>query len=926
MVDLHRHDMFSRFDGFGEPAKLAQLAKSLGHTALGTSNHGNTSGLVQTYNGCKKAGIKPILGVEGYFLPKYKPQDRGYHLCVFAKNLKGYRNMNALQYAGEKQKYYNPIWDLGLLEEYHEGLICTTACIASYSSKCILAGKQELAKRYLGRLQDIFGDDLYVEIQPYVVSDAGMQEKVNRGLIELADELGLRMILTSDSHRGEKDDFDTYLKMHEMNGSSEEWVRGTYEERYMPAPMEMEKRFVKMHGEDYGRDKAKKMALQMQANLEELEASVEEDILGQLKLKLPAIDSTGGETNEQKIVRLVKEGLHKRGKWNKQYIERCKQELDVIKVNGFIDYFLIVADYVNWAKDHGICTGPGRGSACNCLVAWALYITEVDSIHFGLDFRRFMRYDKKSFPDIDIDFEMDRRGEVIDYLMTKYAGQAARVASYGFYQVDNTVNDLAKVCGLLTDKQVSPDEAAQNKQTIKDIRATLRKYYHGAEGAGAKLDVDALYTGEDASKVKGWNEDYGHIIDHFCKLFAKVRFVGTHASGVVITSGDILEYTAIRLDKNGDLNSVYNLADLDQLNIIKFDILGLKTMQSIGECRRLAGLDSFDIKYTEDPELLKHFREGDTCGVFQFEKGTAKRILSQIHCDCFNDVVATCAINRPGPLERGIPEVYAENKLNKENIDQDDIVYKYTAESYGTLVYQEQLLLICVNVGGLEWNEADKIMKFSKRQAWMEAAMEKYMAETGVNVKEKFISNAVKNGLSRDRAEATYESLMSYSFNKGHAVGYCIVSLEEMFYKVYYPQYFWYAKMKYAKDDREREEFASEATKAGQVIFLPHVNYSMEQMSIRKVEGESALQMGISEIKGIGEKAAAEIVAERKKGGIFTSYDNFYDRCAGRAVNKKVIGILVEQGALEFKKQTYIKRVKAYNVSLYSRPHKERNW
>lgn len=911
--DLHRHTQFSRFDGFGKPSELAKLAKELGHTALGVSDHGNTNGLVQMYDACKREGIKPILGVEGYFLPVYKPQQRGFHLCLFAKDLVGYRNLNAIQFDGEKQKYYNPIWTFELLEKYHEGLICTTACIASYSSQCILKGKVDQAKKYLEKLQSIFGEDLYVEVQPYKVSEVGAQEKINVGMIQLADELGLKCVLTSDSHRGRKEDFDTYLKMHLMDGHDPEWVRGTYEERYMPAMWEMEKRFVKMHGKDF--NNAKALAKQMHNNLEELEAKVDGDILGKLPLQLPKVDSD--KDSEKEIVRQIKEGLKKRGQYTKEYIQRCKEELDVIKTNGFIDYFLIVADYVNWAKNRGICVGPGRGSVCNSLVAYAMHITDVDSIRFNLDFRRFMRYDKKAFPDIDMDFEMDRRGEVIEYLINKYPGQSARVSSYGLYQVDNTINDLAKVCGLPTDKTVDEQEAKAHKETIREMKKVINKY----KTEDGSIDNDSLLHGEDESLVSMWNKKYDNIIIHFTKLFGKVRFIGTHAAGVILTSGDVLQYTSIRMDKAGNLYSTFNLEDLNSINIIKFDLLGLKTMQSIGECRKLAGKTEFDISEVDDPKLLDAFRNGNTCGIFQFEKDTAKRILSEINCDCFDDVVATCAMNRPGPLSMGMPEQYADNKANQDQIDKSDLRYQYTKESYGSVVYQEQLLLICVYIGGLEWNEADRVLKANKHgfKEKAVAILNKYAQDSGVDLHKKFVKNAMKKGMTRETAEGTWDSLLVYSFNKGHAAGYCIISMEEMFYKIYYPTYFWYAKIKYARTDQERDEFCNEAVAADNLVFLPHVNYSGVGTSIRKVDGELVLQKGLAEIKGIGEKAAQFILDERKKHGIFRDYDEFYDRCAGRVVNKKVLNILFEQGAIEFNKKQYIKRVTAYNTALYSR-------
>lgn len=917
MVDLHRHDMFSRFDGFGKPSELAKLAKELGYSALATSNHGNTNGLVQTYDACMHEGIKPVLGVEGYFLPVYKEKDRGYHLCLFAKNLEGYRNLNAIQFEGEKQKYYNPIWTFELLEKYHSGLICTTACIASYSSQCILKGNIGKAKKYLEKLYRIFGDDLYVEIQPYKVSEAGAQERINVAMIGLAEQIGLKCILTSDSHRGRKDDFDTYLKMHIMDNHDENWVCGTYEERYMPELWEMEKRFVKMHGKDF--DNPKSLAMQFHKNLDGLEAKIEPDILGQLELKLPKVD--GALDSEKEIVRQIKEGLKKRGQYTKEYIKRCKEELDVIKTNGFIDYFLIVADYVNWAKDNGICVGPGRGSVCNCLVAYAMYITEVDSIRFNLDFRRFMRYDKKQYPDIDIDFEMDRRGEVIDYLINKYPGQSARVSSYGLYQVDNTINDLAKVCGLPTDKTVDSTKVKENKEIIKSIKNMVSQYRRD----DGSLDEDGLFNGKNTDDVIRYNKQYDNIITHFAKLYRKVRFIGTHSAGVILTSGDILQYTSLRMDKEGNLFSTFNLEDLNGVKIIKFDLLGLRTMQSIGECRRLAGKVGFDINAVDDPVLLEEFRLGNTCGIFQLEKNAAKKILDDIDCSDFNDVIATVAMNRPATLAMHSPELYGENKRHQNEVDTDDLFYKHTAESYGIIIYQEQLMYVCVFIGGLEWTEADKVLKANKHGHVNRFYEEigKYKIKTGVDLQAKFIHGCIKKGITQERAAQIWDALSRYSFNKGHSAGYAIISMEEMYYKIYYPTYFWYSKIKYARSDQERDEFCNEAVASGNLVFLPHANYSSVWTSIRKIDGELVLQKGLAEIKGIGEKAAQYIIDERKKNGIFRNYDEFYDRCAGRVVNKRVLNILFEQGTIEFNKKQYIKRVTAYNTALYSRAQRK---
>lgn len=912
MFDLHRHDEYSTFDGYGKATELAALAKELGYKSLCTTNHGNTNGLIQTYEACKVEGIKPILGVEGYILPKYKEKTRGYHLILIAKNLKGYGNLNRIQFEGDKQKYYNPIWDLSLLKKYHEGLICTTACIASYSSQAILKGHPERAEKFIVELEKIFGEDLYIEIQPYPISDPGVQEEVNLGLIEMSKHHGWKMILTSDSHRGRRDDMSTYCKMHEIAGHNMDHIVDTYSERYMPAPDEMFMRFVKMHGKDLKPGNAKRLAKEMYSNLDEIEAKCEDDYLKDLPLVLPKIDD--GKTDSWKLLLAnVKQGLKDRGKYRKEYVKRCKEELEVIKYHHFEDYFLIVADYTNWAKDHGIQVGPGRGSVCNCLVAYALKITEVDSLFFGLDFRRFLRKDKKNFPDVDLDFETSRRHEVIEYLCKKYEGHAARICSYGLYKVDNLLNDLAKVCGLqvevLNDK--GEYDLKMDKKTLAEIKKFANRYI---DGATAVLDAEGMLSSPQGIQ---YNKKYDNILVHFSKLYKKVRFIGTHAAGVAITGGNILDYTALKVDSKGDVYTSYDLEDIESINVIKFDILGLKTMESIGDLRKETGVT---VDYTEivnDEKMLTNFREGRTDGVFQFEKPTARNILSQINCDSFNDVVAASAMNRPGPLSTGQPEMYAMNKYNR---DEAEKLYYYneTSESYGTIIYQEQVQRICVNLAGMDWQDADKVMKMMKGSHMTESAQRLYN-EMRDELFKKFIEGSVKNGFDKDASTDLFEKMTTYTFNKGHSVGYSLISMEEMFYKTYFPNEYWFSKLKYARDDSEMGRFQSFAVADGSIIFLPHVNWSDPKTKLRKMEGEKVIQLGLSTIKNVGEKACMQIKEERDKNGVFRSYDDFYDRCKSRLVTSRVIDALLEAGALQFNKSIYISGVTKYNSSLMAR-------
>lgn len=916
--DLHRHDEYSTFDGYGKPEELAKIAKELGYNSLCTTNHGNTNGLVQTYKACKDNGLKAILGVEGYFLPKYIPQTRGFHLILIAKNLVGYGNMNRIQYEGDMQKYYNPIWDFSILEEHSEGLICTSACVAGYLGQCIKSDNLDKAKKYLKKLQSIFGDDFYIEIQPYNVDEEkegiNLQRYINIKSIELAEELGIKCILTSDSHRGRKEDWESYLKMHEVAGHNLDHIEDTYKERYMPVPGDLKKRFYKMHKADFGEVRTKKLAMQMVKNLEEIEDKCELNYLDQLEEKLPVLY----DNSYKVLVEHVKQGLKDRGKYNKKYIDRAKEELDVIKFHHFEDYFLMVEDYVNWAKDHGIAVGPGRGSACNSIICYALKITEVDSIYFNLEFRRFLMKERHKMPDIDLDFETDRRGEVIEYLLNKYEGHSAQICSYGLYRVDNLINDLAKVCGLRTDKEVDASDAKINKQIKADIKKFVNSYID--EGF---LDREGLKKDE---RYKSYNASYDNIMMHFLALYEKVRFIGTHAAGVAITGGNILDYAAVRMDtKTGKLFTAYDLIDMEAIGVIKFDMLGLKTMSELNDCRKATGTPGFDISMIEDENVIAGFAKGDCNGVFQLDKASVQQLLLDIHTSNFNDVVAASAMNRPGPLKQKMPELYAANKEAYElgedagsNIRAFD---EYLKETYGTIIYQEQIMRMAVDIAGMTWDEAHNITK-------MKIGVPKfnyYFENDYPRFEQAFVNGCKKLGVPADTAKDIFKKFYDYSFNKGHSVGYSLISVEQMYYKVYYPEVFWFAKIKYANDDSDFFKYCENAVGDGAVVFLPHVNYSRAKSSLRKIDGEFAIQQGLSSIKGVGEVAANAIVAERKANGIFTSYDNFLDRVQDKKVNKKVLGLLIESGALEFKKSTYISRVKKYNSSLYARADRKRS-
>lgn len=901
--DLHRHDEYSLFDGFGKPEQLAEHAKELGYRALGISNHGSISGLIKHYQACNEVGIKPVMGCEIYFQPKFNkenPKRKSYHLNLFVKNLQGYKNLcHIMTEANTKQFYYKPIVDFKLLEKYSDGLICTTACIASATSQAILNGHRSTAERLLDKFKEIFKDDLYVEIQPYKIDAQGTQQRTDYELMGMARRKKIKCILTSDSHFGSKEDFDTYCKMHEIGKTTLD-VKRTYSERYMPTEYEITERFANIYKKKFKRPM--ELAERFADNMKEIYNKVEDNILDGLELELPKISDDGAKQLET----LTKQGLKKRNKWNKEYWKRCKEELEVINYHGFADYFLIVRDYITWAKENGIETGKGRGSVCNCLVAYAVGITEVDSIKYNLDFSRFMRKEKKTLPDIDLDFERDRRQEVIDYVINKYPNKAIQICSYGMYGVDNLVNDLASVCNLKTTKDVDWFEADENKKVIAEIKSYIKGFIVDDE-----LNMSNLLNGY---RTEEFNEKYDNIIKHFSKLYGKIKYLGKHAAGVAVVGTDISDYTCIimRDRKTGALSSCFDKDDLEHINCVKFDMLGLKTMSEMRELREKTG-HTITEEDEESKEVINGFRDGKTDGIFQMEKSAPKKILDMIQCDCINDIIAVNALNRPAPLQLHMHETYAHNKLS-DNVDKNTPYYKYTQETYGTMLYQEQTVEVAQKVGHLTPQQSFDMLKIMKKAENLTKPEYVPIIE---QMKKDFYRGCRQEGLTKEQTNNIWASMLIYGFNKGHSTGYALISIDQMYYKVHYPTQFWYVKMKYADNDADIFKYSQFAVKDGAVVMLPHVNYSAKT-SLRKMDGEDVIQQGLSIIKGIGEKAAETIEEERRK-GVFKSYDDFYDRCKGRSVTTRVIDILKEQGALEFNKNKYMSRVVKYNSTLMAR-------
>jgi len=895
MFDLHRHTEFSSFDGFGNAGDLAKIAKENGLTALGISDHGNINGLVQHYFACKEEGIKPILGCEVYYQPIFDEDAKSYHLCLFAKNLQGYKNLCEIITAANKDNFYRTAKVThALLERYHEGLICSSACIASIFSQRIVEGKKKAAVELLAKFHSLFKDDFYIEIQPYKIDKENTQEDANVVLLSIAKKLGIDCILTSDSHYGRAEDFSTIIKMHQIAKHSGIDIEQTYKERYMPKAGELEKRFKRLYSSNgiFTTEEVNAWLKRFKNASERLEASVEPDILDCYDRTEIVYDKN--IDGYKLLCRLIKNGMKKHGKTSEEYVARVKEELDVIKENGFVDYFLIVQDYVAYAKKQGIKVGPGRGSVCNCVIAYFLGITEVDSVYFGLDYRRFLRKDKKKFPDIDLDFETDRRQEVIDYLVNKYKGRAAQICSYGLYKVDNALNDLFKVCGV------------EDKTDQRDIK----NFIHGCIGDDQLFDYSVV---KNDKNVVAWNKKFDDIILHFSKLYRKVRYIGTHAAGVAIVATKITDYCGIER-RGGKFSCVYDLADLDKIGVLKFDMLGLITMSEIKELEEYTG-DEFDYSWIDDSTLYEHFAAGDTDGIFQFERSSVKSMLEEMDCDCFDDLAAANAMNRPAPLQLKMPEMYCANKRDLQKAKKA-LYYKQTKDTYGTVIYQEQIMRICREIGKLSWDDADMMMKMIKGVESRAAFLRGENPECE-RMKKAFIKGAVENGFDKKTAANTFNSMLVYSFNKGHCVGYSMIALIEMFYKVYYPEYFWLVKLKYCNKN-DLNKYKAFAVRSGCLVLLPHVN-GTAQYSVSDKYDSTCLQEGLCNIEFVGLKAAEAIQEEREKHGDYEDYADFRSRLPRRIVTARVLNALENAGALEFNEKKYFARVEKYNSAMFGR-------
>jgi len=864
-VNLHRHDHHSYYDGYGTPDASAERAKELGQTALSLTNHGNMSGLVEHYLACKKLDIKPILGVEAYFQPEFNKENEYFHLTLLATSLKGYQTLSQLMTrANQPDRFFrHPICTFEDLEAMNDDVICLSGCIRGHIACCIANGDRVGALDSLERFHRIYGDRFYLEVMPHNILK---QITINKTLIKLGQRKGIPVVLTLDSHYLAKRDYNTYLLMHKIKGRE---FDNDYSRLYMAAEQEIRDEWA-----EYVPDIDPSPFIEETVKITE-RCNVD---LGFSEL-VPRID--WGMSSTRKLAELAKSGLVEKKLWTGPYKLRLREELDTVFSKKFEDYFLLCYDIVLFARTNGIGVGYGRGSVCGSLLAYSIGLTNVDPLVLGTSFTRFLRPDKNSLPDIDMDFDSKRRHEVFAYIQQRYLGRSAPIATYGYYKVKNLVNDLGKLL------EMTKDEIELAKRSLAIM----------VKDEEERIDKRVLVTNKALAAL----EVHHKFVTHFANLYGQIRFIGRHAAGVAVTAEDIDRYVPLTR-VHGELQTSYDLGSLSKLNIVKMDILGLSTVSVIREAEQLAGV-RFNYDMLDDHEVYRAFTAQKTEGVFQFESAGARGVLGKVQPKNFQELVACNALNRPAPIQLGLLDAYVEGKNGK--VDKTSPWYQYTQDTYGQIIYQEHVMTICRELAQMDWADVDKVMKQLRQ-----------VGQKGHDILEdKFVDGAMKHaGLKESVARDLYKKMTLYLFNKGHGCGYTLLSFYAMWLKIHFPLEYTFALLKHEDDDLKRRRYEALASKLGQIVLLPHVNGTAEY-SIRVIDGERCIQSGLVNVESLGATIAQEIVRQ----GPYVSFDDFTTKLPKRIASVRVIKSLSEQGAVEFDFDKWLKRCERHNSMLYSR-------
>ena len=875
---LHVHTEFSLLDGSCKIKEIVARAKELGMDSLAITDHGVMYGVIDFYKAAKEVGIKPIIGCEVYVAPGSRfnkeagqSEDKYHHLVLLAENNKGYANLMKIVSKGFIDGfYYKPRVDYEVLEQYHEGIIALSACLAGEVQKYLARGFYEEGKKAALKYQDIFGKGNYfLELQDHGIPE---QKMVNNSLLRMSKELDIELVATNDVHYINAEDavaHDILLCIQTGKKVSDE-DRMRYEggQFYLKSEDEMRQLFP--------------YALQALENTHKIADRCNVEIEFGVT-KLPRYDVPEGYTSWEYLNYLCTKGLNEKYSDDDGTLrERLDYELGIINKMGYVDYFLIVWDFINYAKSNDIMVGPGRGSAAGSIVSYCLGITDIDPIKYDLLFERFLNPERVSMPDIDVDFCYERRQEVIDYVVRKYGkDRVVQIVTFGTLAARNVIRDVGRVLDL---PYAVVDEVA--KMIPKDIGITIQK---------------ALDQSEDFRKLYNSNEEVKNLINMAKRLEGLPRHTSMHAAGVVISQKSVDEYVPLSRASDGSVTTQYIMTTLEELGLLKMDFLGLRTLTVIQNAVKYAEkstgkkIDINKIDYN-DKNVLDYIGTGKTDGIFQLESSGMKNFMKELKPQSLEDIIAGISLYRPGPMDF-IPK-YLDGKNNPENITYDcPKLEKILKPTYGCIVYQEQVMQIVRELAGYTLGRSDLVRRAMSKKK--QSVMEKEKQNFVYGNPEENVKGCIANGIDEQIAIKIYNDMMDfakYAFNKSHAAAYAVVSYQTAFLKYYYPVEYMAALMTSVIENSTKvSEYIVTSRGMGIKLLPPDINEGESGFSVKN----NSIVYGLSAIKSIGKSVIDAIVEERELNGRFTSLKNFIERLSGKEVNKRTVENFIKAGAFD---------------------------
>ena len=877
-VHLHVHTEYSLLDGACRIDKIAQRAKELGQTALAVTDHGVMYGAVAFYKACKEAGIKPIIGCEVYVAPramtdKAHGTDNDYsHLILLCRNEQGYRNLCRLVSAGFTEGFYmKPRIDWALLHKHAEGLICLSGCLAGEIPQRLIRGDYDGAKARAVELAELFGEDgFYLEIQNHGIPD---EARAAEGLIRLHRDTGIPLVVTNDAHYIEKKDayYQDVLMCIQMGKTVDDPNRMRFESQELYLKSEDEMRALFPDWQEAA-DNTVKIA----------EMCSFDFTFGHYflpRFKLPE----GEHDSYDYLVKLCEKGFAERYPNSPEVHAQLEYELSMINKMGFVDYFLIVSDFIGYAKRNGIPVGPGRGSAAGSVVSYCLHITDVDPIKYSLFFERFLNPERVSMPDIDVDFCVNRRAEVIDYVKRVYGeDHVAQIVTFGTMAARNAVRDVGRALSV----------------SYAETDAVAKQVPSGPGALNITLD-EALKLSKPLHEMYEQDETLKRLIDVARALEGMPRHASTHAAGVVITEKPVYEY--VPLAKNDEaVVCQYPMTTLEELGLLKMDFLALRNLTVLDDAVKLVQRDEPGFRIEDVPEddgeTYEMLAQGRTSGVFQLESTGMTGVCVGLKPKSIEDITALIALYRPGPMD-SIPR-FLECSVHPEKVSyKHELLRPILSVTYGCIVYQEQVIEIFRRLAGFSLGQADMIRRAMSKKKHKVIDAERVAFIHGDPA--RGIPGAVANGVSESVANSIYDEILdfaSYAFNKAHAVCYAIVAYRTAYMKRHHPQQYMAALLTSVLDNSNKvAEYIAECRELGIKLLPPDVNESGANFT---VAGEN-LRYGLVAIKGIGWGAINGLVAERESGGLFKSFEDFCRRMSGRELNRRAVENLIKAGAFD---------------------------